>query len=894
MSPEKKEPTASTAVPGSIKGGAWDTFNPERSRLTESEQPGGLSGGPPPASSERHRRHEEISHDSVEILPSPSPYLLRRRLGTGGFGEVWEAIQESLGRVIAVKRIRQDLWEQAADNEWRDRHLEVLFRQEALTTANLDHPNILPIHELELDEMGRPLLAMKLVRGERWKSLIAQDFLSVETADFLAKHLPILIHVAQAVAYAHSKGIVHRDIKPSQVMVGEFGEVYLMDWGLAVVHDKKLVAHTIPNAPLAALPALESAMSPAGTPAFMAPEQTQETAAGIGPWTDVYLLGGTLYYLLTGFPPHWGSTEEKIFQRAVNGEVPAPAARNPARMIPQELATLAMTAMEQDYRKRHITARDFISTLQDSISGSSHRRMSVALTQRVEARLPGIEGRYDEYNELNSLLSDARAQWAANPQLAALQSQVSGDYARAALRNEDLLLARLQSERLPSGPGRESLLEEIRLREAEKLRAVERLETAHRHLRKQHQRAEELLNFLVHDLAGKLQPIGRLDLLDAVGERVLAFFDSIEPEEMEPATRLHRAEALCLLGDVRQTKGELEGALESFREALALGLELARATPDDAAIGGTLAKCRARIGAVHRSRGEMDEALREFHQQKALLESLVERDPAVRERRFQLAQNCYSIADVLAVQGDTVGALESNAEYRRRMEELTREEPANTDWLRALAGSYADHGWLLKAGGDLDGATARYREALQLGETLSSREPANATFQADVAFYQTKVGWVLEAGGDHAGAAKAFLAAGNIMAELVEKDPANAEWRRLLSVAHTRAGFALEETGDLTGALENFRAAAAHLRPLIERSPKNVWNLNWMGRAYLGIGRVHQRTGSSTQAESAWNAAADVTKPIAREPEKADLSHLATHAQALLLLGRREAARLLV
>src|SRR5690606_21487394 len=101
------------------------------------------------------------------------------------------------------------------------------FQQEAVITANLEHPNIVPVYDLGVDSDGRPLLAMKLVRGTPWDLLIDADFKELVTDEYLAKHLPILLSMCQAVAFAHSRRIIHRDLKPSQVMVGEFGEVLL-------------------------------------------------------------------------------------------------------------------------------------------------------------------------------------------------------------------------------------------------------------------------------------------------------------------------------------------------------------------------------------------------------------------------------------------------------------------------------------------------------------------------------------------------------------------------------------------------------------------------------------------------------------------------------------------
>ncbi len=264
------------------------------------------------------------------------PFRLHRFIDRGGYGEVWEATQTSLKRTVALKRLRDDLMLDAADERRRTED----FRREALTTAALEHPNIVPVYDAGEDSKGQPQLAMKLVRGKTWKARVEDDR-DLPPDEFLGRHLPILIDVAQAVAFAHSRGVMHRDIKPSQVLVGEFGEALLVDWGLAVCFADGVRTDDGGGRPGAATGSvrstadaptcnhLASASCPAGTPAFMAPEQTDNVPDRLGPWTDVYLLGGTLYYLLTGTPPRSGMSAAGAFLDGQHGRNRAAAACGP-------------------------------------------------------------------------------------------------------------------------------------------------------------------------------------------------------------------------------------------------------------------------------------------------------------------------------------------------------------------------------------------------------------------------------------------------------------------------------------------------------------------------------------------------------------------------------------
>lgn len=333
-------------------------------------------------------------------------YELRQMIGRGGMGEVWEAVQRSLDRVVAVKRVRHD---NMTDLPPQERALrEVLFRQEARVSALLEHPNIVPVHDLGRDPDGMGLLAMKRVHGKQWDQLIDEDVETLPVPDFLSRHLPILVSVAQAVAFAHSRGIVHRDIKPGQVMVGEYGEVLLMDWGLALFAGAEVFLK--PDAVPLGLPTPLSASNPAGTPALMAPEQTRKTADQLGPWTDVYLLGATLYALLATTFPHLADTARGAFMRAAEGIIQPPSERAPDRDIPPELEALCLEALVADYRQRTLTAPQFAARISDYLSGTSRRRESIALWEKAHAEFKSITTRShaeDDYLRHQAVGDDA-------------------------------------------------------------------------------------------------------------------------------------------------------------------------------------------------------------------------------------------------------------------------------------------------------------------------------------------------------------------------------------------------------------------------------------------------------------------------------------------------------
>jgi len=372
-------------------------------------------------------------------------YRLMHRVGAGGMGEVWSALQATLERPVAVKRLLPARLQTSA---------EVLagvvaeFRLEAMVAGRLEHPNIVPIHDLGTDDSGLPLIAMKLVEGDNWADLAIADFPQMTAPDFIAKHLPILVNVANAVAFAHSRGIVHRDLKPGQVMVGAFGEVLLMDWGLAIAW--KDTTHA--DSPSLVLPTPGNASGPAGTPALMAPEQTLTNTSSIGPHTDVFLLGATLYYLLTGTYPYQAPSSQAAFLKALAAEQQAPEQRAPGRWIPQELADIAMKAMAPRIEDRFPSADAFRQAIADWMTGAARRREAQALLEEAATALDEAPREYAALDAILQRLGRAISLWGDAPLSKELEAQAHEAYARLALAANDLTLAR--SHALQAAPGK--------------------------------------------------------------------------------------------------------------------------------------------------------------------------------------------------------------------------------------------------------------------------------------------------------------------------------------------------------------------------------------------------------------------------------------------------------
>ncbi len=218
---------------------------------------------------------------------SGTRYELRRELDRGGMGVVYVARDRELDREVALKVLATAV----ADAEATER-----LRREARIIAGLEHPGIVPVHDVGVLPDGRVFYAMKLVSGQRLDAL-------VRDGRPLAERLRVFLRVCEPVAFAHAHGVIHRDLKPENVMVGPFGEVLVMDWGVAKQLGERGDAPAASSSPEAKAPGATAHGTVLGTPAWMAPEQARGEVESIGARADVYALGAILYFLLTGRAP---------------------------------------------------------------------------------------------------------------------------------------------------------------------------------------------------------------------------------------------------------------------------------------------------------------------------------------------------------------------------------------------------------------------------------------------------------------------------------------------------------------------------------------------------------------------------------------------------------------
>ncbi len=322
---------------------------------------------------------------ALAVDDDAAEYEILGQLGAGNMGVVYHARQLSLNRELAIKTLKP--------TSTQVQHDQAMFVSEAVVTANLVHPNIIPIHDLGRTDDGKLFYSMKKVSGVAWNEIIRERTLE--------DNLDIFMKLCDAVAFAHSRGVINRDLKPENVVVGGFGEVVVLDWGLAITTERFEKRRSV----------LVDFRGGAGTPVYMAPELLDEELDRVGPASDVYLLGAILFEILEGFPPHllrriWQLTQpedqfDAVYEAVMYNEIEEDVTHQ------GELMQIARRAMSTEPTDRFIS----VEALQNAIR-------EYRITGRAEELMNSIDSRqtsdYTIYQSAVALYGEALLKWPDN------------------------------------------------------------------------------------------------------------------------------------------------------------------------------------------------------------------------------------------------------------------------------------------------------------------------------------------------------------------------------------------------------------------------------------------------------------------------------------------------
>lgn len=735
--------------------------------------------------------------DAVEEPAPPvgdDRYEVGEPVGAGGMGRVYRAFDRRLGRPVALKLLDAD------DAETPRRLI-----REARAQARVRHEHVLEVYDTgELD--GRPFISMRLVAGRTLAELGEEVTLE--------QRVRLVAQVAEGLHAAHREGLLHGDVKPSNVLVEQTADGELRAW----IGDFGIARDVGPPEPGGGMSGGGMA---AGTPQYMAPELAAGERAAADRRADVFSLGVTLYQALTGElpPPGAGRSDPRAW---------------PAR-LPADLAAIVARCLSPDPAGRYPSARAVADDLRRFLDGE----VVTAYADRLAYRLT-----------------------------------------RFALRHRRLLAVAGVSTLLLAAALVTAALAGMRAVRANELADQRRLQ------------AEELIGFMLLDLRDRLEPVGRLDVLDEVGRRAMRYFAAVPPAELSDEELARRSVALYQIGDVRIRQGDLAGAERPLAESLALARQLAARDPGDPQRLFGLAQSEFWAGYAHWKRGDLDAARGHFEAYGEAAERLVALDPGNADWQLELSYAHSNLGSLLQKQGDLAAALErfraALAIDRRLVAEAAGGESAD-DRRFELAATHNTIGVVLEQMGRLAEAEEELAADLAIRRELAAADPRHRRWREFLGTSRQYLGRLLATRGEHATARPHLEAARDLFDELATHDRDNGVWRYKQAWSHLWLGRLEQAEGRAREAAAAWARAAAIAGQLAATDAESVDRRQLLGVARLHLAVAAAAAGDAAAARSDASAALEVLSPLAAAQQGDRRAHRWL-AEALLVLGDAEAA----
>jgi len=822
--------------------------------------PGELTRGAGP----QHDPEESLdwSFSLGQMTSEGGRFRLLRHHARGGIGVVFVALDSELHREVALKQIQP---QHADDPTSRAR-----FLIEAEVTGRLEHPGIVPVYGLGTSDRGRPFYAMRFVRGQSLKEAVESFHQAdrrpgrdpAERTLALRQLLGRFIDVCNAIAYAHSRGVIHRDLKPANILLGPYGETLVVDWGLA-----KVVGRDDPTPQ----PAAEMTLRPTapagssetmagtaiGTPMYMSPEQAEGRLAQIGPASDLYGLGGTLYCVLTGRPALEDLDVDEILARVKRGEITPPSQVNPR--VPAALEAIVLKAMalrpSDRYPSAHVLAEEVERWLADEPVAAwreplwerarrwmRRRRTTVAaLAATVLASTVGLAAVLVVQTRANASLKSANLHLAAANQ-------------RASDANRDLLLANtrerarfdlsLEAIKTFHGGVSEDLLLKEKQFDGLRTRLLRGATDFYHRLEgmlegQADRRSRAALGQAYHDIGELTAKIGSQAEALSTLKRGLELRLALAAEaSSDAATKLEAGQSLIAVGDLQEATGELPGALASYEQARDLLEPLAQSDLDNAPYRAAVAKCLHGIARVQYSTGHAALSLASHEQARTIRQKLADAYPDVTQFQSDLALSYHDIGSIQRAGGHRVEALASYERARAISQKLADANPSVTQFQSDLAQSHNDIGFLQQESGYLALALASLEQARAISQKLADANPAVTRFEGDLAQSHQVIGSIQDQTGHPVEALASYERARAILQKLADLYPTLTLFQNRLAMSHSYVGLARQRGGRPSEAAVEFRRAVAIMERVSNLQPDgyNLYNLACFRSLLSGIG----------------------------------------------------------
>jgi serine/threonine protein kinase/tetratricopeptide (TPR) repeat protein len=813
------------------------------------------------------------------------PYKLMEQIGEGGFGLVFVAEQtEPVRRKVALKVIKPGM---------DSKQVIARFEAERQALAMMDHPNIARVLDAGATDSGRPYFVMELVRGIPITAYCDQNHLTP------TERLELFVSVCHAIQHAHQKGVIHRDVKPSNVLVTSHDGkpvAKVIDFGVAKAIHQHLTDRTI----------YTNFAQMIGTPLYMSPEQAEMSGLDIDTRSDIYSLGVLLYELLTGSTPLAKkrvatAAYDEIRRLIREEEPPKPSTRlsssdslasiaaqrhtEPAKLsklVRGDLDWITMKALEKDRTRRYETANGLARDIQRYLSDEPveacppsatyrlrkfARKNRAALTtaavigvllvagvaistwQAVRATRAEADARAAQHAEAERAAGERRA----NAELAARNGELADAQAKVQVRFE---LAQKAIATFHTGVSEDALLnnaefKELRtklLKEAAGFYAeLEKLLAGQTDFR-----SRQALAAAYSQLGELTEKIGDPKEAVMVQRKALALRRNLASTNgADVETRLDVARSLLIVGRLLYATFDFAGALAADEEARNLAAALEAESPTDA-VRAALAQAHLNIGLELAATHKGAEALKEHHKALAIRQKLADANQTVTLFQSDLAGSHNNIGNVLWGTGKPPEALKEYQKALAIRQKLADANPAITQFQRDLAASHNNIGLVLSDTGNPAEGLQEHQKALAIRQKLADANPAVTQFQRDLAWSHSHVASCLFRMEKRAEALKECQQELAIRQKLADASPAVTQFQSDLALSHGNIGAFLHEMGKPAEALKEFQQELAIQQNVADANPAVTEFQRALANAHNQIGWVLWLTGKPEEAMAAY------------------------------------------
>lgn len=749
-------------------------------------------------------------------------YRIVREIGRGGMGVVYEAEQISLGRRVALKVL--------PFAAVLDQRQIARFENEARAAAQLHHPHIVPVFSVGC-ERGVHYYAMQYIEGQPLDVAIAQmrsstgvqpkddspegnentcvlgsdagpsvstlaNFVttdSVGSREYSRRICQLAIQAAEALQHAHDYGIVHRDVKPSNLLLDREGKLWIADFGLARFQTDA---------------GLTTTGQVVGTLHYMSPEQAAGKSGLMDHRTDIYSLGITLYEALTLRAAFEGTDRAELLRRIAEEEPRAPRRINPA--IPLDLETIVLKAISKSPVQRYATAGEMADDVRRFLEGKPTLARRPTLAQRT-------------------------AKWAGRHKTSVVSAVALLGLAMAGLIVATLLIAQEHSRT-----------------KAALSQSETNFQRAETHFREAREVVDQFGARLAEQLAGV--PGAEQLRYELLNDTLDYYRGFIEHAGDDPALRSDLALTHFKAATITEQIGDKKKAIAAYEDARRMFARLAADRPEVPAYRGDLALCYNNLGLLSSGSGDTAEAESAYRKAIAIQEKLIAEFPDRARFHAELALS-HSNLGLLAHETDRIAAADDA--YRKAIaiqEKLTQTHPQQSKYRSDLAISYNNLGFLH---GKADASKAQHfcRRAISILEELAQFHPDTLKYQSDLALAYNNLGTLQNHNGQSVEAAASYSQAVVIQRQLVRKAPSVISSRRDLAISYNNLGRLHGETDETAQAEESLANARAIFEDLVADYPNELTYRSSLGGVLNNQAMALERLDRSGEAESAYRAA---------------------------------------